>query len=85
VFFFYVGGTLTSASSTAPPTTAPPTTEGPGVVITIDGGPNATAHIPGPQSDPADFYGILIVGLAIAAALIATRWLFGRRPGPGSK
>ncbi len=62
-------------------TSTPPTTSGAGVVITIDGGPNATAHIPGPHSDPADLYGIVLVVLAIAVALFATRWMFGRRGG----
>ena len=57
--------------------TTPPTTLAPGV-ITIDGGPNATANIPGPRNDPADLYGIVLVLLAIAVALFATRWLFGR-------
>ncbi len=71
-------------STAGPATTVPPFTVGPGVV-TIEGGPNATAHIPGPQSDPADLYGIVLVVLAIAVALIATRWLFGRRSGPGSR
>jgi hypothetical protein len=60
-------------------TTIPPPTTGGGGVITIDGGPNATAHIPGPHNDPADLYGIVLVFLAIAIALVATRWIFGRR------
>lgn len=62
-----------SASTSTPSTTNPA-----GVVITLGGGPNATANIPGPHSDPADLYGIVLVLLAIAFALIATRWLFGR-------
>ena len=65
-----------SASSSTPPTTG-----GAGVVITIDGGPNATANIPGGHNDPADLYGIGAVLLAIAVVLIAARWLFGRRGG----
>ena len=85
MLFFYVGDVMSPPSTGAPVTSTPPTTEGQGVVITIDGGPNATAHIPGPQSDPADFYGILIVALAIAVALIATRWLFAHRGRPGSR
>lgn len=56
--------------STSPPTTQPS-------VITIVG-PNATAHIPGSYNDPADLYGILLGFLAIAVAIVATRWLFGR-------
>lgn len=58
------------------------TTTGPGAVITIDGGPGGTAHIIGPHNDPADLYGIVLVILAIAVALFATRWLFGHRGGP---
>lgn len=77
--FFHVGGLTWSAT-----TTAPPTTLGRGV-ITIDGGPNATAHVIGPHNDPADLYGIVLVGLAIAFALVATRWLFGRGAGPGPR
>lgn len=74
--------TFSYVVSSATSTTA--TTAGPGQVITIYGGPNATANIPGPQQDPADLYGIVLVILAIAIALFATRWLFGRtgRPGP---
>jgi hypothetical protein len=68
-FSYVVSG---SSSTTA-------TTAAPGGVITIDGGPNATSTIPGPRQDPADFYGIVLVVLAIAVALFATRWLFGRR------
>jgi hypothetical protein len=69
--------------STSP--TAPPTSVGPGSVITIDGGPNATANIPGSHNDPADLYGVVLVILAIAIALFATRWLFGRRGRTGSR
>ena len=57
--------------SSSPPTTQPS-------VITITGGPNATANIPGSYNDPADLYGILLGLLAIAVALIAARYLFGR-------
>jgi hypothetical protein len=63
-------------SPTSSPTTQPS-------VITIVGGPNATAHIPGSYNDPADLYGILLGLLAIGLAIFATRWLFGRgRRGP---
>jgi hypothetical protein len=61
--------------------TSPPTTSGAGSVITIDGGPNATVPIAGPHNDPADFYGIVLVFVAIAVAIVATRWIFGRRGG----
>jgi hypothetical protein len=71
--------TVTLSSSTS--STVPPTSAGPGAVITIDGGPNATARIPGAHNDPADLYGIVLVLVAIAVALFATRWLFGRRGG----
>jgi hypothetical protein len=54
------------------------TTTVPGSIITIVGGPNATAHVVGPHNDPADLYGIVLVIAAIAVALFATRWLFGR-------
>lgn len=73
MLFSFTAGELSSPSTSTPPTTNPA-----GVVITIDGGPNATANIPGPHNDPADLYGIVLVLLAIAVALIATRWLFGR-------
>lgn len=66
-----VGAVSTSSTST------PPTTNPAGVVITLGGG-HTTANIPGPHNDPADLYGIVLVLLAIAVALIATRWLFGR-------
>ena len=60
------------------------TAAGPGQVITIQGGPNATAPIPGAHQDPADLYGIVIVLIAIAVAIVAARWLFGRTGGrPG--
>jgi hypothetical protein len=56
-----------------------PTTTAPGSVITITGGPNATANIVGPHNDPADFYGIILGLVAIAIAIALTRWLFGRK------
>lgn len=71
IFSYVVAGATSTTATTA----------GPGQVIIITGGPNATPNIPGPQQDPADFYGIVLVIVAIAVALFATRWLFGRRPG----
>lgn len=68
-----------SAGPTSSPTTLP------SGVITIVGGPNATAPIVGPHNDAADFYGIILVGLGIALAVVVTRWVFGRRPGPGTR
>lgn len=74
MYFSYLGAvTALPATPGVPPTTNPA-----GVVITIDGGPNATANVKGPHNDPADLYGIVLVLLAIAVALIATRWIFGR-------
>ncbi len=67
-----------STTSTPPTTRTPPTTNPAGVVITVGGGATGTANIKGPHNDPADLYGIVLVLLAIAVALIATRWLFGR-------
>jgi hypothetical protein len=63
----------------------PPTTSNPlATEITITGGPNATAHLVGTHNDPADLYGIILVFLAIGVAILAARWLFGRRgPAPG--
>ena len=78
MLFSYVDGVIWQAQTTVPPTVASPTTYGAGGVITIDGGPNATSNIPGSHDDPADLYGIVLVFLAIAVALFATRWLFGR-------
>ena len=72
-----VDGLAWSSPSTTLST--PSSTSGVGVEITIDGGPNATANIPGAHNDPADLYGLVLVMLAIAVALFATRWLFGRR------
>jgi hypothetical protein len=51
-------------------------------VITIVGGPSATANIPGPHNDPADFYGIVLGLLAIVAAIALSRRVFRRRGGP---
>ena len=82
MLFSYVDGLGWSAQTTTPSST-PPSTSGAGAVITIDGGPNATANIPGPHNDPADLYGIVLVLLAIAVALFATRWLFGRHAPKG--
>lgn len=47
--------------------------------ITVDGGPNATFDIPGTKSDPVDFYGIILVAVAIAVSIVLARWLFGRK------
>ena len=69
---------------TATPTTVahhPTLTTTPGALITIDGGPNATANIPGPHSDSADFYGIFLALLVIVAAIAITRVVFGWRGG----
>lgn len=74
MLFTYPG--VVMSYSTSPST--PPTTNPAGVVITLGGGANRTADIKGPHNDPADLYGIVLVLLAIAVALIATRWLFGR-------
>jgi hypothetical protein len=78
----------TITPTTAVPTTVHATTTVPGgQVITIVGGPNATADIPGTHSDPADFYGVILALIAIFAAIVIARWLFGRggghRPGAG--
>lgn len=57
-----------------------PTSTLPGSVITLDS-PNATSSpmVPGAHQDPADLYGIVLVVAGIAAALFASRWLFGRK------
>jgi hypothetical protein len=66
-----------SNSTTA--TTLPiPSTTAPGSVITITGGPSATARIPGPQDDSADFYGIVLALAGIGIAIAVTRVVFGR-------
>ena len=54
-------------------------------MITITGGPNATANIPGPRNDAADFYGIAVALIAIMAAIALTRIVFGRRPRGGRR
>lgn len=54
-------------------------------MITINGGSTRTVQVIGPHNDPADFYGIVLVFVAIAVALVATRWLFGRRSGPRTR
>ena len=86
------GLTLTAAPTGAGLTAAGPgitvpgrstPTTAPGSVITITGGPNATANIPGPHNDAADFYGIAVALIAIMAAIALTRIVFGRRPRGG--
>jgi len=67
--------TLRAYTFQAPPS-SPPTTEP--SVVTIIGGPNATANIPGAHNDPADLYGIGLGIAAIVVAIVLTRWLFGR-------
>lgn len=69
--FTHVGAMVYQTAPSTPPTTAP------GSVVTIDGGPQATANIAGPANDPADFYGIILVLAGIALAIFATRKLFG--------
>lgn len=48
-------------------------------MITIQGGPSATANIPGPHNDAADFWGSGLVILVIIGAIALTRLVF-RRP-----
>lgn len=72
--------TLTATPTTVAHHPTPPTTS-PGALITIDGGPNVTANIPGPHSDSADFYGIFLALLIIVAAIAITRVVFGWRGG----
>ncbi|HET6916544.1 MAG TPA: hypothetical protein VFH56_10695 [Acidimicrobiales bacterium] len=48
-------------------------------MITIQGGPSATANIPGPHNDAADFWGSGLVILVIIGAIGLTRLVF-RRP-----
>ena len=57
---------------------------GPGSVITIQGGPNATANVPGPHNDAADFWGSGLVILVIIGAIALTRLVF-RRPGTSTE
>ncbi len=77
MLFSLPDGTVVYGAVASPPSSTPSTTSPAGVVITIDGG-HSTAHIAGPHNDPADLYGIVLVFLAIAVALVATRWIFGR-------
>jgi hypothetical protein len=58
-----------------------PTTATPGALITVNGGPNATANIPGPHNDSADFYGIFVALAIIVVAIAITRVVFGWRGG----
>jgi hypothetical protein len=69
------------AISSAAPTRPTAPTTAPGSVITITGGPNATANVPGPHSDAADFYGILVALVVIVVAIAITRVAFGWRRG----
>ncbi|HET7524156.1 MAG TPA: hypothetical protein VFJ79_08450 [Acidimicrobiales bacterium] len=48
-------------------------------MITVQGGPTATANIPGPHNDAADFWGSGLVILVIIGAIALTRLVF-RRP-----
>jgi hypothetical protein len=64
---------LSSGASTTVPTTVPTG------VITVDGGAAGTTNVPGQRQDAADFYGIIVVVLAIVFAVVATRFLFGRK------
>lgn len=48
-------------------------------MITIQGGPNATASVPGPHNDASDFWGSGLVILVIIGAIALTRLVF-RRP-----
>ena len=74
-------GHLRRRAARHPGSTSPdPATTAPGSVITIIGGP-ATANIPGPHNDGADFYGIALVLLAIVVAIALTRVLVLRRRG----
>ena len=71
-------GTTVSVSTTLPG----PTTTGPGAVITINGGPNATANIVGgARTDPADFFGPGVALVVIVVAVFVTRFLFRRKRG----
>ena len=64
---------------------SPSTTVPGGSIITIYGGPNATANIPGSHSDPADLYGIILVLALIFVAIALVRWAFGRHGSAGSR
>ena len=72
----------TAIAYTLPGQTSPvvsaATTTLPGGEITVVGGPNATANIPGDRTDPADFYGIILVVVGIGVVIILTRLIFRR-------
>jgi hypothetical protein len=80
---FVATSAAVAISAAAPTPTTRPTapTTAPGSVITITGGPNATANVPGPHSDAADFYGILVALVVIVVAIAITRVAFGWRRG----
>ena len=69
----------TGGGSTAPPTTTP------GGIITIKGGPGATANVPGPHNDPADFFGIVLALAALVVAIGLTRLIFRTRRDSGPR
>ncbi len=73
------GRSATGPAPSQPGRSAP--TTAPGSVITVTGGPAATANIPGPHSDAADFYGIIVALIAILGAIALTRVVFGSRTG----
>ncbi len=83
--------TLVAILTAAPTATTNPTgttlgrhptpTTAPGALITLNGGPNATANIPGPHNDSADFYGIFVALAVIMIAIAITRVVFGWRGG----
>ena len=50
-------------------------------MVTVQGGPTATANIPGPHNDAADFWGSGLAILVIIGAIALTRLVF-RRPAP---
>jgi len=66
-------------------TSSTPTTVPGGSIITIYGGPNATANIPGSHNDPADLYGIVLVLAFIFVSIALVRWVFGRHGRAGSR
>ena len=74
--------TTAGSGSTATTALARPTRPtSPGALITVAGGPNATANIPGPRNDSADFYGIFLALAIIVVAIAVTRVVFGWRGG----
>ena len=77
--------TMVIAVYNAAGTTPGPSTTTPGGVITITGGPNATANIPGAHNDPADLYGIVLGLAAILVAIGLTRLIFRTRGGSGRR